>query len=204
MTRSLVPTVGVALFWALTLSAGALVPGYAIRQDYVSSLAGRGSSVAVLGIAGIAVLGLAHLGAAWALRGGPALPPAPALVPALALAGLAGVTIAAFRVGCPFDAAGCSFTPGNRIGDTQSSVHGYAVTGYEVALIVAMLAVAVSRRSAEKVFALVSLVAAPLSALLLLSTGGEANGLWQRAWLVVNTAWLVALVWRARLSTPVR
>lgn len=188
MTRPVLPTVAVALFWVLSLTAGARVPGYSIRQDYVSSLAGRGSSVAVLGIAAIALLGLAHLGAAWVLRGGLAVP--------LALAGLAGLTIAAFRVGCPLDAAGCSFTPGNRIGDAQSSVHGLAVAAYEAALVVAMLVVAVSRRSADKSFALVSVVAVPVSVVLLLSTGGEANGLWQRAWLVVNTAWLIALAWR--------
>ncbi|MBW0105553.1 DUF998 domain-containing protein [Pseudonocardia sp. KRD291] len=188
MTRPALPTVAVALFWALSLTAGALVPGYTVAQDYVSSLAGRGSSVAVLGIAAIAVLGLAHLATAWVCRGGLAVP--------LALAGLAGLTIAAFRVGCPLDAAGCSFTPGNRIGDAQSAVHGYAVAAYEAALVVAMLLVAVSRRAADKMFALVSLVAAPVSVVLLLSTGGEANGLWQRAWLVVNTAWLIALAWR--------
>ncbi|MET0189271.1 MAG: DUF998 domain-containing protein, partial [Pseudonocardia sediminis] len=125
----LLPTAGVALFWVLTLTAGALVPGYSIRQDYVSSLAGRGSSVAVLGIAAIAVLGLAHLAAARVVRGG--------LAVALVLAGLAGLTIAAFRVGCPLDAAGCSFTPGNRIADASSAVHGYAVAAYEVALVVA-------------------------------------------------------------------
>lgn len=197
MTRTAVPaTVAVALFWVLTLTAGALAPGYAIRQDYVSSLAGRGSSVAVLGVAAIAVLGLAHLVAAWALRGGIAVP--------LALAGTAGLLIAAFRVGCPLGAAGCSFVPGNRIGDLQSSAHGAAVAGYEAALIVAMAVVVASRRAADKVFALVSAVAIPVSVVLLLNTGGAANGLWQRAWLVVNTAWLVALVWRARSSTPVR
>ncbi|RZT88895.1 uncharacterized protein DUF998 [Pseudonocardia sediminis] len=190
MTRPLLPTAAVALFWVLTLTAGALVPGYSIRQDYVSSLAGRGSSVALLGIAAITVLGLAHLSAAWVLRGGLAAP--------LVLAGLAGLTIAAFRVGCPLGAAGCSFTPGNRIGDASSAVHGYAVAAYEVALVVAMLVTAVSRRSADKVFARVSVVAAPVSVVFLLSTGGDANGLWQRAWLVVNTAWLVALVWRTR------
>ena len=181
-------TAGVALFWGLVLVAGALVPGYAARQDYVSSLAGRGSSVAVLGVAAIAVLGLAHLAAAATVRGGPAVP--------LVLAGLAGLTIAAFRVGCPLDAAGCSFAPGNRIGDAQSGVHGLAVAAYEVALVVAMVAVAVSRRASDRAFALVTAVATPASAVLLLSTGGDANGLWQRAWLLVNTAWLVALVWR--------
>lgn len=188
MTRAVLPTAGVALFWALSLTAGAVVPGYSLRQDFVSSLAARGSSVAVLGITAIAVLGLAHLAAAWSVRGGPAGP--------LAAAGLAGLMIAAFRVGCPLDAAGCSFTPGNRIGDLQSSVHGYAVTAYEVALVLAMLAVAVSRRSADKVFALLSVVAAPVSVVLLLSTGGEANGLWQRAWLVLNTVWLVTVARR--------
>ncbi len=54
----------VGLFWLGTVVGGVLAPGYDPARDYVSSLAGRGSAVAPIGIAAIAVLGLAHLAAA--------------------------------------------------------------------------------------------------------------------------------------------
>ena len=50
---------GVVLFWIGTLVAGALAPDYSARVDYISSLAGRGSEVAVLGIATLTVIGRA-------------------------------------------------------------------------------------------------------------------------------------------------
>jgi Protein of unknown function (DUF998) len=172
----------VGLFWIGTLVAGALAPGYDPVRDYVSSLAGRGSVVAPIGIAAIALLGLAHLAAA---RGRLTVP--------LGLAGVAGLTIAGFRTACPLGAAGCGTAP-NTVADLSSTVHGLAVAGYEVAVVAAMLLVAITRRRDEKVFALVSVIAAVLSVALLLNTGGAANGLWQRGWLLVNTGWLVSAV----------
>jgi Protein of unknown function (DUF998) len=171
----------VLLFWVGTLVGGALAPGYDLTQDYVSSLAGRGSAVAPIGIAAIALLGLAHLAAA---RGRLAVP--------LGLAGVAGLTIAAFRTACPYGAAGCGTAP-NTAADLPGTVHGLAVVGYEVAVVAAMVVVAVSRPRDEKVFAV---LAAVLSVVLLLNTGGAFNGLWQRGWLLVNTGWLVATVSR--------
>ena len=81
---------GVVLFWGDTLVAGSLASGYDLTTDYISSLAGRGSSVAPIGILALVFLGLAHLAAAATLRGALALP--------VALAGVAGLTVAAVAV----------------------------------------------------------------------------------------------------------
>jgi hypothetical protein len=181
---------GVLLFWLAVLTAGALAPGYSIRDDYVSSLAGRGSAVAVLGIAALAVLGLAHLAGARAVRASLAV-----AVP-LAVAGVAGLAVAAFRTGCPGGAAGCGFGTNDAPADLADVVHVGAVVAYEVALVAAMAAV-VAARGRPAWFRALTAVAAVASVVLLLQVGGVANGLWQRAWLLVTTGWLVALVARA-------
>ena len=182
--RAWLVVAGIILFWLGTLLAGAMVPGYSARDDYISSLAGRGSEVAVLGIATLAVLGTTHLIAASAIVGAVGAP--------LALAGLAGLTVAAFRTGCPGGAAGCGFAPDSAPPDLADTVHGLAVVGYEVAFLAAMLVVALNR--ARSVTATGTLLAAVVSALLALQIGGEASGLWQRGWLMVNTGWLAWLV----------
>jgi hypothetical protein len=176
---------GVVLFWGDSLVAGSLAPGYDLTSDYVSSLAGRGSAVAPIGILAIACLGLAHLLAAATVRGAVAVP--------LVLAGVAGLTVASFRTACPLGAAGCGTAP-NTAADLPGTVHVLAVGVYEVATVVAMLLFAFSRHRDEKAFALVGIVAAAASVLLLLQTGAAYNGLWQRGWLLVNTGWLVALL----------
>lgn len=184
-TRGVV-VAGVAVFWLVALVAGALVPGYSARADYVSSLAGRGSSVAVFGIAAIAALGIAHVGAAAVWRGAVAVP--------LALAGVAGLTIAAFRTACPLGAAGCGTPPNVAPADLAGSVHGLAVLGYEVALLAAMVVVAARLARTRPLAAALTVAAAVLSVALALNIGGPDLGAWQRAWLVVNTGWLVAAV----------
>lgn len=176
------------LFWAGTLVAGALAPGYSLRADHVSSLAGRGSAVAVLGIAALVVLALAHLAAA-ATAGRPLAVP-------LVLAGVAGLAVAGFRTGCPLGAAGCGTAPNDAPPDLFDVVHGFGVVGYEVALVAAMAVVAA--RPGPPARRLVTAAATVASVVLLLRTGGADSGLWQRAWLLVNTAWLVALALRVR------
>lgn len=175
---------GVAAFWLGTLVAGALAPGYSIRDDYISSLAGRGSPVAVLGIAALIALAAAHLAAALASTG-------PVRV-ALAVAGLAGLVVAAFRTGCPGGAAGCGFRPGVRP-DLADTVHGLAVLGYQLALVLAMLLVAARLLRSRPVAAAGTLLAVAASVSLALQIGGADTGWWQRAWLLVNTGWLVWL-----------
>jgi len=186
---------GVVLFWIGTLVAGALAPGYSARVDYISSLAGRGSEVAVLGIATLTVIGLAHLAAAAALRG--------VIGVLLALAGVAGLTVAAFRTGCPGGAAGCGFETTDAPPDVADVVHGLAVVGYEVALLGAMLVVAVRLARPRPVAAVLTAVAAVVSVVLMLQIGGVDNGWWQRGWLVVNTGWLVVLVTALRVESDV-
>lgn len=193
MTRAAVA--GVVLFWLGALVAGALASGYSLRADYISSLAGRGSEVAVLGIAALAVLGLAHLAAAAVLRR--SLP----VAGPLAVAGLAGLTVSAFRTGCPTGAAGCGFGANDAPAVLADIVHVEAVVGYEIALVVAMVAVVLGATGRSAALRALTAVAAVGSPLLLLQVGGADSGLWQRAWLVVNTGWLLLLVVRAGRRT---
>jgi hypothetical protein len=183
---------GVVLFWLAGLLAGALAPGYSARTDYLSSLAGRGSEVAPLGIANLAVLGATHLVAAVAVRR-----TSRATAALLALAGLAGLTVASFRISCPGGASGCGFDPGVTT-DVADRVHAMAVLGYEVALLAAMVVTAAQLARSHRLPALASAVAAVASVVLLAQIGGADNGWWQRAWLVVNTSWLVWLVLAVR------
>jgi Protein of unknown function (DUF998) len=176
---------GIAAFWLGTIAAGALAPGYSARTDYISSLAGRGSEVAAFGIANLALLGSTHLVAAFVVRGAVRVP--------LALAGLAGLTVAAFRTDCPGGAAGCGFEPGAAPPDLADTVHGLAVIAYELALVAAMLTLAVRLARTRPLIAAAAVLVAVVSIALALQIGGADNGWWQRAWLVVNTGWLVWL-----------
>jgi hypothetical protein len=181
---------GVLLFWAGTLVAGSVAANYSLRADYVSSLAGRGSSVGALGVAALLALALAHLVAAAAVRG--------RVGASLALAGIAGLAVAAFRTGCPLGAAGCGWPPNDAPTDLADSVHGYGVVAYEAAFVVAMVLVAAGAGRWTTSFRVLTAVAAVASIVLVLQTGGDAAGAWQRAWLAVNTAWLVTVALRAR------
>lgn len=176
----------VALFWIGTVVAGALAPAYSARADFISSLAGRGSEVAVLGVAALVALGGAHLAAAAAVRGLLAVP--------LAVAGVAGLTVAAFRTGCPLGAAGCGSGANDAPADLADTLHYQAVVGYEVALVAAMLVVAVQLARTRPAAAALTVAAAVASVVLALQIGGPDLGAWQRAWLIVNTGWLVVLV----------
>ena len=187
-------------FWIIALVAGALAEGYSIRADYISSLAGRGSSVAVLGIAALTLLGAAHLAAATAVRGIVAVP--------LVLAGLAGLTVAGFRTNCPAGAAGCGSAGNDPPADLAQLTHGYAVVAYEIAIVAAMLIVAGGLLTRHRpALAALTVALAVLSVLLALQIGGSDTGWWQRGWLVVNTGWLVALAVSTshslRSTTPV-
>ena len=183
---------GVALFWIGTLVGGALAPGYSARVDFISSLGGRGSEVAVLGIVTLAVLGLTHLAAAAALRGVVGVP--------LVLAGIAGLAVDAFRTGCPLGAAGCGSGANDAPADLADLVHVYAVTAYEGSLVVAMVVVAVHLARSRPVAAAVTVGVAVLSVVLALQIGGVDSGWWQRGWLAVNTGWLVLLMTRPPLT----
>lgn len=181
-----------ALFWLGTVLAGALAPGYAARADYVSSLAGRGSEVAPLGIAALTALALAHLAGAVALTAGGSRAARWTASGALAAAGACGLVVAAFRTGCPLGAAGCGTAPNDAPPDLADVAHIIGVVGYEVALVVAMLVVAV--RLGRGWPAVLTVATAVVSVVLALRIGGPDLGLDQRLWLAVNTGWLAALV----------
>lgn len=187
---------GVVLFWLASSAAALLAPGYSVVDDYLSSLAGRGSQVAPLGVAALAVLGAAHLAAAVTRRS-----ERPVAV-ALALAGTAGLAVAAFRTGCPLGAAGCGSAPNDAPADLADRVHAGAVLAYEVAIVAAMLLHAAYRLHDDKGSALVAALCAVASVVLLAQTAGAATGLWQRAWVAVNTGWLVLATLRSRRRHP--
>lgn len=199
-TAQVVASLGVALFWVGTVVAGALAEGYSARDDVVSSLAGRGSSVAGLGIASILSLAVAHLAAAPVLvwvhrfRLGAGL---------LLAAAAATVMIAVFRVSCGSGAAACG--QGRSEDDAADLVHGLAVVAYELLIVAAMVAVAVraARRSSwptswPRWLAALSVAAAVGSVLLLLRTDGTDPGLWQRLWVATNLGWLLLATWIGR------
>lgn len=174
-----------ALFWLGSAAAGLLAPGYSARADFVSSLAGRGSEVAPLGIAALLVLALGHLAAGAAVRGA-----AGAL---LGLAGACGLVVAAFRTGCPLGAAGCGTPPNDAAADAADVLHVAGVVGYEAAVVAAMVALALRWRGRA---AGTTLVVAGASVLLALRIGGPDLGLDQRLWLAVTTGWVAAAVLR--------
>ncbi len=194
---------GIALFWVGVFTAGALADGYSAREDFISSLAGRGSEVAPIGIAALLANAVAHLAAAaavlrrWKSRLCAIL---------LACAGAAVVVIAVARVSCPGGPAGCGEEGGAR-SDVLDLIHGLAVGTYEIFILAAMGAVAVTvwRRAQAgrpRWLAPLSLVFAVASVVLLARTGDQDPGLWQRLWVASNLTWLLLVAWLATRGRP--
>ena len=181
-----------ALFWAVAFLAGSVNPGYAPTRDYVSALASRGADYAWLGVTALVVLPLAHLGVAGIVRRR-----GPVVAAALAAAVVAGLVVASMRISCPGGAARCSVAGQVRRTDWLDAVHGRAVAVYGVAMVIAMVAAAVTWWSTARPLAVASAGLAPVSAVLLLaSSGGSHPGAPQRLWLLVNTGWLVVVALR--------
>lgn len=182
-----VSLVAVLLFWVGVFWAGAISDGYSAREDFISSLASRGSPVAGIGICALVASAVAHLAAGravlvgWRSRLG---------AWSLFAAFLAGSAVAAFRQSCPDGPAGC--TP---VGDWVDAVHRAGVGAYEIFALVAMLTLAVGALRGSSPWprwlGLVSLAAAVGSLVLLAQTTGSQPGLWQRLWLADNHAWLL-------------
>lgn len=188
----------VALFWLGVVSVGTLVPGYAHRADYISSLASRGSPVAPLGMATIASLALAHLAGGVAVWRGWRARFVGAL---LGLAGLAGLVTAAFRINCPEGPHGCGFEAIPPVPDLGDVVHGYSVIGYQTFAVLAMAALAVGTARGARWPRWLGAISVPLaivSTLCLMRTGDADSGFWQRLWLACNTAWLARVALEAR------
>jgi len=194
-----VSLVAVLLFWAGVFWAGAIADGYSAREDFISSLAARGSPVAGIGICALLASAVAHLAAGravlvgWRSRLG---------AWSLFAAWLAGTSVAAFRQSCPGGPADC--TP---VGDWVDAVHRAGVGAYEVFALAAMLTLAVGALRGPSPWprwlGLVSLAAAVGSVVLLAQTNGSQPGLWQRLWLADNHAWLL-LVAAAATVHPIR
>lgn len=207
MTRprgpALLTLLGIGLFWAGVFVAGSLVEGYTHRDDYISSLAGRGSPVAALGVGALLGSALAHAAASRAVRGARDS----RLVAALLLAsGVAIVVIAVFPQSCRSGPAGCAIaggspgaSPGDWIGDWIGTVHVAGVVAYELVAVAALVAVAVAAVRGSVTYPRwlgpTSLVLAAVSVVLLSRVGGDDTGLWQRLWVVTHHAWLLILAW---------
>lgn len=197
-----VALLGVLLFWSGVFGAGALVDGYSAREDYISSLASRGSPLALMGIGALLASAVAHMAtaraalSAWRARWCAAF---------ILAAGVVTVVIALFRASCPGGPAGCGVT-GTVATDWVDLVHGLSVGVYELFTLAAMLALAVGglRRKAvwPRWLSLVSLGFAVGSVILIGQTEGEHLGMWQRLWIANNLAWLLVVAWVSTLRMP--
>ncbi len=197
-----VAVLGVLLFWSGVFGAGALADGYSARDDYISSLAGRGSPWAPIVIGALLASAVAHLAtagaalSAWSARFTAAF---------IFAAGVATMVVALFRASCPGGPAGCGVTD-TVASDWVDLVHGLSVGVYELFTLAAMLALAVGglRRTVvwPRWLSLVSLGFAVGSVILIGQTEGEHIGLWQRLWLANNLAWLLVVAWVS--TQPIR
>jgi len=186
-----VSVVGLLVFWVGVFAAGGLVNGYSAREDYISSLASRGSPVAAVGIGALLANAAAHLATALAvLRGWRARVCAAFLV----AAGVTVTAIAVFRQSCPAGPPRCGLSDAPAA-DWVDVVHGASVGVYELFTLAAMLTLTVGalRRSSAtpRWLGWVSLAFAAGSVALIFQTNGDHIGLWQRLWLANNLAWLL-------------
>jgi Protein of unknown function (DUF998) len=193
---------GVLLFWAGVFGAGSLVSGYSARDDYVSSLASRGSPVAALGIGALLANAAAHLATARAVLTGWGSRLCASLVVG---AGVAMTAVAVFRQSCPAGPPGCGLTD-TPSGDWVDVVHGGSVGVYQLFTLAAMLTLAVralrSAYAAPRWLGWVSVALAVGSVALIAQTNGDHLGMWQRLWLANNLAWLLLVAWTATAREP--
>ena len=187
---------GIAAFLLLDQVAVSLaVPGYDWHTDYVSSLAGRGSSVWQIADAGLLAFALAHLAAAEVVR---AQWRARWVARLLQGSGLVFLGAALFRTACPLGEVRCGIEGAhNQLDDSLSALHGGLVSIYLVLMLLAMLAAGFSsgRRTGPARWLL--LASFPLAGLAWYSLGrfgaGPDFGLWERCWLICNAVWLALL-----------
>lgn len=178
------------LFAGLVLLGGSVNAGYQHSRDFVSSLAGRGSDQAWIGVLAISAYAGAHAVAArtWRHRNR-------FLAAALLGCALLLLTVALARASCPNGAANCALMDSPGATDAWDTVHGTAVGIYAlVYLVVAVSAgVVMARRrnwkAAVTAWLLAALSVAALSQMDELTPGAE-----QRVWLAVNGVGLLVLV----------
>lgn len=179
--------VGLGVFWAALLLAGAASPGYSQRRDYVSSLAAHGVEDAWLGMLAIVAVGVAGVAAAvllWRVTRAGAL--------ALACAGIGFVVVALVRIDCPNGAARCGLGGRFDVHGAPAITHWTAAVVSTVLVLVgaALVAYALWRRR-RRAASVVSAVAAAMTLVALVGTGGQSPGVVQRVWIAVMTLWLV-------------
>ncbi len=185
------------MFWAGVFVAGGLVNGYSAREDYISSLAGRGSPVAVLVIGALLTNAVAHLATAGAVLAGW---DARLCAAFLAAAAVALMAVAVFRQSCPDGPPRCglSDSPG---ADWVDVVHGASVGVYQLFTLAAMLTLTIRtlrRNSAPpRWLGWASLAFAAGSVAFVAQTDGDHLGMWRRLWLANNLAWLLLVAWTA-------
>ena len=178
---------GLLVFWVALLLAGAASPGYSQRRDYVSSLAAHGVEDAWLGMLAIVAVGVAGLGAAvllWRVTRAGAL--------ALAGAGIGFVVVALVRINCPNGAARCGLGGRFDVHGAPAITHWTAAVVSTVLVLVgaSLVAYALWRRQ-RRAASVTSAVAAAMTLVALLGTGGQSPGVVQRVWIAVMTVWLV-------------
>lgn len=179
---------GIGVFWGGILVAAALEPGYSNRRDYVSTLAARGADQAGVAILAIVAAAVAMVSAAWLLR-----PYSRAAAALVALAGIGFVVAAFTRLECPNGAAGCGIGGRFEVSGSTEIGHWTATTVASVLLIagIALTGVALVRRG-QRLAGIASLVAAAVTAIAFLATGGDSPGVIQRIGILVATGWLAA------------
>jgi hypothetical protein len=180
---------GVAVFWAATLVAGALEPGYSGRRDYVSTLAAHGAAHAGLAMLGIVAAAGAIAAASLLVRS-----VSRAAAVAVALAGAGFIVVALTRLDCADGAAGCGLGGRFEVSGSTEIGHWTATTVSSVLLIagIALTGVALVRRGGHAA-GIASLAAAAVITGAFLATGGDLPGQMQRIGIVVATGWLAAL-----------
>jgi hypothetical protein len=190
-------------FVALVAAGGVLNPGYNHADDFLSSLASYGAVAPGLGVSALLALAGAHAAAAYGVRRGTAL----VLVPfALALSAAAVATIASFRLHCAGGPAGCYVRDSSGSALFTDVVHGRAVAVYQATIMLAMggLAWEASRAKAPRRLVAPSAAAAlgSFSIFALMGAGGPHPGATQRAWVFVNSLWLLGSLLVLTRSAP--
>lgn len=179
-------------FWVLDGIAVLLAEdGYRVADDYVSSLAARGSSVGLLGVVLLLAFAAAHVTGgvlvllAWRTKVAGGI---------LLVAGVAVLVVALLRVSCPGGEAGCGLD-GGPARDFTTALHGVVAGVYGILMWVALLAAGIAaiwERGGTRVVAILAWPALVVSwASLLMWQGGVAIGIYERVWLGVSALWLV-------------
>jgi hypothetical protein len=188
----LLVVLGIVLFWCGVAVAAAHIPGYRADRDTVSALAADDARSRTLAIWAAAALATAHTTTAVVLcrRG------LRAAGAALGAATVAGWCVLWLPIHCPHGAAGCSGPLSGRVPDAAAIAHRDATVLYVVLFCVALAGAVAGLIRRDR-----PLRAAVLAALLLAGAGlalglrhGVELGLWERAWLSVNSVALLVLV----------